>query len=111
MRFADTNKSVVKWASEAIKIPYIDPTTNRPSMYVPDFFIQYVDKGGTINNELIEIKPQSQALMEKVGKNKHNQYQYVKNVAKWRAANHYCSKNGLKFRILTENDLFIGGPK
>ena len=44
MNFCDTNKSVLKWASEAVQIPYRDPLTNRQTVYVPDFFIQYVDK-------------------------------------------------------------------
>ena len=36
MRFCDTNKSVQKWASEAVQIPYRDPLTNRQTVYVPD---------------------------------------------------------------------------
>jgi hypothetical protein len=44
MRFCDTNESVQKWASEAIQIPYRDPLTGKQTVYVPDFFIQYVDK-------------------------------------------------------------------
>ena len=40
MNFCDNNKSVQKWASEAIQIPYKDPLTGRQTVYVPDFFIQ-----------------------------------------------------------------------
>ena len=29
MNFCDNNKSVQKWASEAVQIPYRDPLTNR----------------------------------------------------------------------------------
>ena len=104
--FCDTNQSILKWASEAIKIPYRDPLTGRQTIYVPDFFIQYVDRVGTIHNELIEIKPGNQAIMEQVGRNKARQAQFVKNQAKWAAARAYCKQSGLEFRILTEKDLF-----
>jgi len=106
MNFCDNNKSVVKWASEAIQIPYRDPLTERQTVYVPDFFIQYVDKNNRVLTELIEIKPASQTILERVGKNKYNQAQYVKNQAKWTAANHWCRQQGIRFRILNENDIF-----
>ena len=109
MRFCDTNKSVQKWASEAVNIPYRDPLTGRQTIYVPDFFIQYVDKNNKIIVELIEDKPASQTILERVGKNKYNQAQYVKNQAKWTAANIWCRQQGIKFRILNENDLFHQG--
>lgn len=109
MRFCDTNPSVQKWASEAIQIPYKDPLTGRHTVYVPDFFIQYVDKNNKMNVELLEIKPASQTLLERVGKNKYNQAQFVKNQAKWQAANAWCRQQGIKFRILNENDLFHQG--
>jgi hypothetical protein len=109
MRFCDTNKSVQKWASEAISIPYRDPLTGRHTIYVPDFFIQYLDKNNRLNVELIEIKPASQQILERVGKNKYNQAQFVKNQAKWGAATLWCKQQGIKFRILNENDLFHTG--
>ena len=109
MRFCDTNISIQKWASEAIQIPYRDPLTGRQTVYVPDFFIQYVDKNNTMHVELIEVKPASQSILERVGKNKYNQAQYVKNQAKWAAANIWCKQQGIKFRILNENDMFHQG--
>ena len=109
MRFCDTNESVQKWASEAIQIPYRDPLTGRNTVYVPEFFIQYVDKKNRMIVELIEIKPASQTLIERVGKNKYNQAQFVKNQAKWAAATMWCRQQGIKFRIVNENDLFHQG--
>jgi len=106
MRFCDTNPNIIKWASEAIKIPYKDPFTGRQTIYVPDFFIQYTDRNNKINTELIEVKPINQTLKEHVGKSKNNQIQFAKNQYKWRAANEWCAKQGIRFRILTENDLF-----
>ena len=109
MRFCDTNVSIQKWASEAVQIPYRDPLTGRNTVYVPDFFIQYADKNNRTNIELIEIKPASQTILERVGKNKYNQAQYIKNQAKWAAASLWCKQQGIRFRIVNENDLFHNG--
>ena len=46
MRMLDEHPGVAKWASEAIQIPYRNPLTGKPTIYVPDFFIQYADKNG-----------------------------------------------------------------
>ena len=109
MKFCDTNPAVQKWASEAVQIPYRDPLTGRQTVYVPDFFIQYVDKNSKMHVELIEIKPASQSILERVGKNKYNQAQFIKNQAKWASANLWCKQQGIKFRIVNENDLFHQG--
>lgn len=109
MRFCDKDPRIMKWASEAIKIPYKDPFTGRQTIYVPDFFIQYADKTGKIQVELIEVKPRNQTLLEKVGKNKNNQLQWAKNQIKWRAASAWCRRQGIKFRVLNEQDLFVNG--
>ena len=109
MKFCDTNPSVQKWASEAVRIPYRDPLTGKQTVYVPDFFIQYVDKAFKMHVELIEIKPASQSILERVGKSKYNQAQFVKNQAKWAAATIWCKQQGIKFRIVNENDLFHQG--
>lgn len=111
MKTCDENPAIQKWASESIKIPYRDPTTGRPTIYIPDFFIVYVDKNGKKHAEVIEIKPSNHQLLEKVGKNKVNQFQYVKNIAKWEAAHDWCKQKGIKFRVLNENDLFYQGKK
>jgi hypothetical protein len=109
MNTCDTHPSIQRWASEAISIPYRDPLTNRQTIYVPDFFIQYVDKTGKMFVELIEVKPSNQATLESVGKSKYNQAQFVKNQAKWQAAQIWCKRQGIKFRVLSEKDLFHQG--
>ena len=63
MNFCDSHASIQKWASEAIAIPYRDPLTSRQTIYVPDFFIQYLDAQGRIMVELIEVKPSSQTFL------------------------------------------------
>jgi hypothetical protein len=111
MRTCDTHPNIQKWASEAISIPYKCPITGKNTIYVPDFFIQYMDKNSKMHVELIEVKPQNQTLREKVGKNKNNQIEYIRNVAKWRAAQAWCKAQGIKFRIVNETDLFHTGKR
>lgn len=111
MRMCDENPSITQWASEAVQIPYRDPTTGRQTIYVPDFFIVYTDKDGKQHAEVVEIKPSNQQILEKVGNNKVNQYQYVKNMAKWEAARAWCKQRSIFFRVINENDIFYQGKK
>jgi len=109
--FCDNNPSVQQWASEPVKIPYRDPLTGKPTVYVPDFLISYIDKNMKKHAELIEIKPANQMLIEKVGKNPYNQAQYVKNMAKWEAAAKWAKGQGIKFRVINEHDIFSNTKK
>ena len=106
MMFCDNNPSITEWASEPVKIPYRDPLTGKHTVYVPDFLIKYLDRNQKAHVEMIEIKPAKQQILEKVGKNKYNQAQYVKNMVKWSAARNWCKQHGLQFRIITEHDLY-----
>jgi hypothetical protein len=109
MRMLDEHQGVEKWASESIQIPYRDPFTGKYTIYVPDFFIMYNDKAGGKHAEVVEVKPESQTILEKVGKSRYNQEQYVKNMAKWEAAGAWCKQQGLKFRVVNEGDIFHQG--
>ena len=111
MRMCDNNPSIQQWASESIKIPYRDPLTGKQTVYVPDFLVVFVDKTQNKHAELWEIKPANQMLKEKVGKNVYNQAQFVRNQAKWQVANAWAKKNGLKFRVINEHDIFHTGAK
>lgn len=106
MKMCDENPAITQWASEAVRIPYKDPTTGRNTIYVPDFLIVYTDKNNKQHCEVVEIKPSNHQLLEKVGKNKVNQFQYVKNMAKWEAARAWCKQKGIFFRVINENDIF-----
>jgi len=57
----------------------------------------------------VEVKPESQTILEKVGKSRYNQEQYIKNMAKWEAAGAWCKQQGLKFRVVNEGDIFHQG--
>jgi len=106
MRFCDESPSIQKWASESIRIPYRHPFTGKFTIYVPDFFLVYQDKTGKRQGELIEVKPNNQAKLESVGKNKQNQAAYIVNRAKWEAANKWAKHKGIRFRVITESDIF-----
>jgi hypothetical protein len=111
MMFCDNNPAIEHWASESVKIPYRDPLTGKNTIYVPDFLIVYLDRNQKKHAELIEIKPNNQATLEAVGKNKLNQAQYIRNLAKWEAAQAWCKKYGIKFRVISERDIFHNGSK
>lgn len=111
MKFCDENPNVEKWASEAIKIPYLNPLTGKQTVYVPDFFIAYSDKKGKKRAELIEVKPDNQTTLESAGRSKYKQAQVVLNMAKWEAARAWCKDKGLFFRVVTEKDMFHSGGR
>jgi TnsA endonuclease N terminal len=111
MRMLDEHQGVINWASESIQIPYRDPLSGRSTIYVPDFFIVYMDKNKNKHAEVVEVKPSSQTIREKVGKSLYNQEQYIKNLAKWEAATAWCKQQGVKFRVVNEDDIFHQGKK
>jgi hypothetical protein len=111
MLFCDNNPSVQQWASESIKIPYRDPLTGKHTVYVPDFFVVYIDKYQKKHAELWEIKPAKHTVLEKVGKNPYDQAQFVKNQAKWQAASAWAKQNKILFRVITEGDIYHTGKK
>ena len=110
MNFLDTHPSVLQWASESISIPYVNPLTGEQRRYIPDFMVLYQDKNGQRRAEIVEVKPMKEALMESA-KNKRDQAVILINTAKWAAAMTWCKKNGMTFRVLTENDIYITKPK
>ena len=110
MQLLDQHPSVIQWASESIRIPYKNPFTGRPSQYVPDFLILYMDKIGKQHAELIEVKPKKEALLESA-KSRRDKAALILNTAKWQAALAYAKKNGLIFRIITEDDIWINRGK
>lgn len=111
-KWADNNPNVLSWGSETIIIPYQNPLTGRISRYFTDFNITLKDKTGEIKKFLIEIKPSSQ-LVPPIRKGKstkslmRQQMEYVKNQAKWKAAQEYAERKNMTFTILTEKHLGI----
>jgi len=108
-RWCDHNPAVLKWGSESIIIPYQNPLTGKLSRYFVDSNITVKTKTGEIKKYLIEIKPQIQTQPPKPTKNTKSllrrQAEYIKNRAKWQAAEEWSKKKGYEFTILTEKHL------
>lgn len=109
MNFCDNNKNIIKWASESIHVPYRNPLTGKQTIYVPDFFVLYEDKFGNKKAEVIEIKPKKQSLIESKVTSAKDKAAVVLNHAKWKAANEFCKRSGLVFRVITEDQIFYNG--
>lgn len=110
--FCDTHPNIIQWASEHedIKIPYFNPLQNKWTVYVPDFFVVYQTKTGKKKIELIEIKPAAETYISEARSNRHKAALAV-NVAKWKAAQEWCERKGIHFRVVTEHDIFRNPKK
>jgi hypothetical protein len=110
MRFCDNNDSIVGWASESIAIPYRNPLTGKMTNYIPDFLVQYRTRDSRVITELIEIKPKKQSILESKATARDRAIVAV-NYAKWDAASKWCRRQGIQFRVITEDDIFRNGKK
>ena len=111
-RFLDGNPNILRWSSECVAIPYVKPTDGKIHRYYPDYWIEYINKDGEVIQELIEIKPKSQAGGKSVGRmTLYEKAQYAINLAKWESCKRFCDQRGIVFRILTEDELFKQGKK
>jgi hypothetical protein len=110
MNFCDANDQVVQWASEPVRIPYRHPLTGKMTTYVPDFIITYRGPNNTLVGELVEIKPKKQSMLEDRMKDRDRAVVAI-NFCKWDAAQRWAKANGLKFRVITEDQIFHQGSK
>ena len=111
-RWCDLNENVTAWDSECVIVPYNNPLTGRINRYFVDGLITINETNGP-KTYLIEIKPSKQTVPTVVKKSKkrstmlYEQKTYVKNIAKWDAAEKWAKKKGIEFKILTEKELGI----
>lgn len=103
--FCDNNPAVINWASEAIQIPYFNPVSGKNTIYVPDFVVVYMDKNQRKHTELVEIKPSKETTMESA-KSYRDKLSVAINLAKWAAADSWARANNMRFRVVTEYDIF-----
>ena len=96
---------MVQWSSESITIPYYNPVSGKNTVYVPDFLVVYRDKNEKQHTELVEIKPSKEATMEGA-RSYRDKLSVAVNMAKWAAADNWCKANGIRFRVITEYDIF-----
>jgi len=110
MLFCDNNPSVLQWASEPFMIPYTNPFSGKNTIYVPDFMMVYVDSKGKKHAEVIEVKPTKETTME-TARSVRDRAAVALNLAKWAAANEFCKSYGMRFRVLTEKDIYMNNSK
>lgn len=84
---------ISSYSEQSFKITY--HIQNRAYNYTPDFQVNYVS-GKVV---VFEVKPQT--TWDKI---KENETKYAKYVA----ANKYCIANDMKFRILTDKEIYSG---
>lgn len=109
-KWCDTNKNVLRWSSEEVKIPYVSPIDGKMHTYYVDVWMEVQNTEGEVKRFLIEVKPEQYTQPPKPPKRKTKRYiaevcEYGKNQAKWDAAKSFCAKRGWEFVILTERHL------
>jgi hypothetical protein len=112
MVYCDLNENILEWGSEEIALPYRSPLDGRIHRYFPDFYIKVKESNGQIKKYLVEIKPKKQTVEPKVQKRKTKSYIYevtewVRNQAKWKAAQSFCEDRQWEFKVITEDELGI----
>lgn len=109
MNFCDVNENVIAWGSEEFRVKYFNPIKNKVCDYIPDFIIKYKDASGTIITEVIEIKPLKESVL-RAKMSTYDKVQLTINHAKWTAAKAMCDAAGIKFRVITEAEMFRQKP-
>lgn len=112
MRWADNNPNVIKWGSESVAIPYLNPVDKKIHLYIVDNFIELQTKDG-VYKFLIEIKPSKYTKPPTRKTKKYSkkllfeQVMFAENSSKWEAATKFAEKNQMRFLILDEHLLGI----
>ena len=115
MDFFDSNPFITRWSSEEIWIQYIHPFkknkdgTPKVCRYFPDFWVEYKNPKGELIQEIIEVKPKSQTKRTRSRNPQRKLYEEMTlevNKAKWAYAYAWCKKKNIKFKVVTEEDIF-----
>lgn len=112
MNWCDMSSSVLRYSSEETIIPYRCPTDNRLHRYFVDFKIDVRSRDGSVKTYLVEVKPAGQTKPPVYPGKRTKRYltealTFMKNQAKWEAAERYCKDRGWDFKIITEHELGI----
>jgi len=119
----DINPYVIEWGYECLEIYYHHPFYMKWTVYYPDIFCKIKSPDGTVRQLLIEVKPArfckfpqqpksptnpDAKAMNKFRKSMQryeiNKREYSVNIAKWEAAQAWCSKHNVQWRILNESN-------
>lgn len=131
-KWCDHTPSVLRWSSEPIKVPYLDPAFNLEECrklgidpnnpknwklrnYYTDFWVEMSMPDGNIERWFIEIKPSgklkqpvppSQGAPLKLEKRFVNEAkEYITNKAKFEALEKWAVSKRAKFYVFTEKEL------
>ena len=96
--FCENSSSIVKWASEPIKIPYFSRLANKEQNYYPDYIIENADGKKCI----VEVKPSNQIYKPDATDSAWSKENWIRNCDKWMAAKKFAEDRGMKFIIITE---------
>jgi len=106
--FFDNNPNVIRWSSEGVAIPYVQPTDGKIHRYYPDYWVEFRNTRGQIVQEIIEVKPKTQTRAPRANSKRKllEAVQYAVNIAKWRACQQWCKQRNIAFRVVTETSIF-----
>lgn len=104
--WCDKNPNIIKWNSEETVIPYRCPTDDKIHRYFVDFKITT----SACKTYLVEVKPLKQTQPPEYPGRRTQRYlveslTFMKNQAKWQAADSYAKDRGWEFKIITEYEL------
>lgn len=114
-KYCDRTVDVVKWSSEPVGIPYMNPLDSRIHTYYVDYYMR-LQKDGVYEDIFAEVKPKAslkKPLLEgqKITTKKLKNYNdalktWIINRSKFSAAKQYAELKGSKFILVTEDFLF-----
>lgn len=110
LKFFDETPSILNYASEEYKIPYLHPVDGKVHRYFPDFVVKVLTKTGETKIWMIEIKTSSDTIKPSKGKKRTKTFltevmTWEVNQAKWRAADAWCKKRNIEFKVMTEQHI------
>lgn len=108
MRYLDDHVQIERWSSEEFCIPYRSPIDRRMHRYFPDFWVEKANGEELV----IEVKPKQHLIPPKKPKRQTAKYlremkTFVVNQRKFEVAQEYCKNKGMKFQIMTQDELGI----
>jgi hypothetical protein len=113
--YCDHNDRILAWASEPVRIPYMNPVEKEIKPYNVDFYAKIQSETG-YNEYIIEVKPSKQLIVPKQPTGRINEKRmmsynkqiatYLVNLAKFTAAREYAKQRGWEFIVVTEQWLF-----
>ena len=102
-RWLDGSSDVEEWGSETVVIPYFNLLDKKIHRYFVDIYAKIRDKDGVIRKYLVEVKPYKETIRPK---DVRMVPKYITNMSKWKAAEEFAKKNGMRFILLTEKELY-----